>query len=107
MSLYAQYVKEREGYDTIEDEYGFATFKIDGEECYIRDIFVVNGFREHGSAAKLADFIADHAKKVGCTHLLGSVYVDEQGTASLKVLLGYGFKLSHADGNMIYFKKGL
>lgn len=107
MSLYADYVWEREGFETIEDEYGFATFKVDGEGCYIRDIFVSKTMRCTAHASGYADQIAGKARERGCTYLTGSVFADCDGTASLKVLLAYGFKLSHALDDMIYFRKEL
>ena len=39
-SNYAQYIKEREGKEIVEDHKGFATFVITDKECYIVDIFV-------------------------------------------------------------------
>ncbi len=114
MSLYADYIREREGFETIEDDKGFATYKFnytrdcDGHcYCYIRDIFVKPEFRRSRAASHYADLISEKARLADFTHLLGSVYIDEEGTTSLKVLLGYGFKLSHTDGNLIYFKKEL
>jgi len=104
-SLYAQYVLEREGFETIENDYGFATFKIEEDECYIRDIFVKKEHREKSIASELADFIMDRARTAGCRYLTGSVFADEDGTPSLKVLLAYGFSLSNVEGDMIYFKK--
>lgn len=106
MSLYGSYIAEREGYNIVEDDGGFATYKIDGEWCYIRDIYVKPELRKSGLASYLADMITVKAKELGCSKLLGSVSLGAfEPTASTKVLLAYGFELSHMDGNLIYFRK--
>ncbi len=105
-SLYGQYIKEREGFEILEDENGFATYKISGKECYIRDIFVKPEFRKMNLASKYADEIAEIAKKLGCTHLSGTVAPMANGsTQSIQVLLGYGFKLLSSDNQKIVFIK--
>jgi GNAT superfamily N-acetyltransferase len=109
MSLYAQYVKEREGFETLEVEHGFATYKqVDPDMVYLRDIFVEQDFRQDGIATKLSKQVAEIAKGLGATKLTGSVCIDAAGvTISMKALLGDGFQFSHAVGNMIYFVKDI
>jgi hypothetical protein len=104
--MYAKYKKEREGKEVLETEYGFASWCIDGEVCYIEDIFVDLYHRQSGLAAKMADDICRLAKDRGCKTLLGSVNVQTQGsTTSMKVLLAYGMKLRSVNGQMIYLTK--
>lgn len=106
MSLYAQYLKEREDFEIVENEDGFATFKVEGPECYIRDIYVVPHKRQFGIAAKMANTISEIAKNRGCRVLLGSVSPKaNHPTASIKVLLSYGFKFLKADDKLILFSK--
>lgn len=111
MSLYGDYVKEREGRQIIEDENGFATYVYCGpelKECYIIDIYVKPEMRKSKVASKYADQIAEQAKKDGCTHLSGSVDPRSKGsTDSLSVLLHYGFELAGVLNNLIWFKKEL
>lgn len=106
MSLAAEYMKEREGTETLEKENGFATYKINGTQCYIIDIYVRPDFRKSGLAASMADEIAEIAKSEGCNHLLGSVDTRTQSaTTSARVLFSYGFKLLKNEGFMTYFIK--
>lgn len=79
-----------------------------GDTCYIRDIYVDPVYRKQNMASKMADIIAETAKANGCTRLLGSVCPAANGsTASLKVLLAYGFSLAGLDTarNLIMFYK--
>lgn len=107
MSLYGDYIAEREGAGIVENEHGFATYKVIGPECYIVDIYVVPAQRKAGMAASFADQIAQIAVERGCKYLTGSVDpTAPSATASAKVLLAYGFKLAKVD-HLIWFVKGL
>lgn len=108
MSLYGEYILEREGKQIVEDDRGFATYVITDNVCYIESIYVRRDFRMTNVASYLADKIVVEAKERGCTVLLGSVDPLAHGsTISTKVLFGYGFELSHISGALIYFKKEL
>ena len=106
MSLYADYVFERQGKATVEFEHGFATYGINGKEVYIEDIYVHPEHRKTGLAAKLADEIARLAKINGCVTMVGTVDPKARGgTTSLRVLLGYGMTLHSVQNGLIYFVK--
>lgn len=108
MSLYREYIKEREKKEIIESNDAFITFKILNEICYIVDIYVRPDKRKSGVAKELADRVCVVAVENGCKHLLGSVDVNADGaTDSLKVLLAYGMDLDSISGSLIFFKKGL
>lgn len=109
-SLYAKYIKEREGKEIIELENGFATYRFLNEHVYIEDIFVEKEHRKDHLAASMADIIADIARKRNYSKILGSTCLNAQNpTISLKVLLSYGFKLHSIDeqNNMIYLEKNI
>jgi ribosomal protein S18 acetylase RimI-like enzyme len=104
----AAYLKERENFDAIVVEHGFASFCINGEECYIKDIWVHPDFRNSHLAAGMANIIAENAEKAGCKYLTGSVMPSaNNSTESVKVLLAYGFKVHSAINNGIIFRKDL
>lgn len=114
MSLWADYLSECLGKIVLEAEEGFAVYLYtmwnDRKAVYIEEIYVRPDLRKRGVAASLADAIADVAKEQGCAFLIGSVAPTARGsTASLKVLLSYGFELSHLDAqnNLIIFTKRL
>lgn len=109
MELYKKYLEEtHEGKSLVYDEDGFASYWIKGTECYIEDIYTVPDKRQTYHAADLANKIAKIAKDRGCTLLTGSVVPSaNESTRSLKVLLGYGFKLLSSSNNFIIFGKDL
>lgn len=108
MQLLANYIKEREGYDSLITDEGFASYKLMGSECYIKDIYVHPDYRKKHVASQLADEIARIAKNAGCRTLVGSVSTDMgDPTASTKILLAYGFTITCAVHGGILFKKGI
>lgn len=108
MHQLAAYLKEVEDFDSIVTEGGFASYRISGEECYIKDIWVSRDFRNRDIASVMADQISELAKKLGCKYLSGSVStLAKNPTASTKVLLAYGFKISGAINGGILFRKDL
>lgn len=106
MSHYADYIREREGKETVEDARGFATYSILQDGVYIQEIYVRPEYRKEGVASHFADVIAGVARAKGYKKLFGSVCPSARGsTESLKVLLGYGFKLVSSETNFVWFVK--
>lgn len=107
-SLYSKYIKERLNKKIIETDRGFATFIINGKECYIEDIYVTPEYRQSGEASKMADEITKIALNSDCSYLIGSVApVANNSTDSLKVLLSYGFKLHSIKNELIVLVKNI
>lgn len=113
-SLYAHYVKSREDFDIVEDEFCFATYKITGEECYVRDVFVRSDMRRHGFGSRLIDKIVTMAIEKSCKKLITTVCPSAVGsTDSLRAVLGYEgaksekFELEASQQNFIIFKLDL
>lgn len=105
-SLYAQYIEEREDLAIIERKEGFATYKIDGESCYIADIFVTIESRKAGVALEMCEEIVKIAKTLNCKYILGSVDPRARGaTESIKAILAMGMRLSEVRGQLIFLAK--
>lgn len=108
MHQLAAYFKEREDFETIITSDGFASYKITGDECYIRDIWVDKDQRKSGLASEMADDIARISIAAGCKYLTGSVCTTAKNpTESTAVLLAYGFKIHSAVQGGIFFRKDL
>ncbi len=108
MSLYGDYVLEREGKGIVEKSYGFATYKIRGDECYICDIYIKPDYRKKGVGSHIANEIAEIAKENKCKYLTGTVCPSLNGaTQSLIAQLNYGFKILSSHEDLIVLKKEL
>lgn len=108
MSLFADYVRERERKDVYEDQDGFVTFIIEGPECYITDIYVRPEARKKGHGTLMVNHVAKYAASNGCTYLKGSIDPKTWGaTDSMKAHLAYGFELWKVENPLIYLVKRL
>lgn len=107
MSLFGDYIKEKNGDEIIETPRGFASYRFIGTDTvYIVDIYVVPEHRRSNEASVIADVIVERAKAKGCTKLLGTVSpAAKTATASLRVLLGYGMHLVSSGPECIIFEK--
>lgn len=104
--MWAEYIMEREGFSVYETDKAVATYKISGEECYIKDIYVSKNHRRSGEAFLVGDKITEIAKINGCKRLTGSVVPSLNGSSeSLAGLLKYGFKLHSCVQDTIYLVK--
>ena len=100
------YFKEREGFETIESEAAILSYKITGENCYIRDVYVLPEYRKSGEGSILTDQLAAMAKEAGCTHLTGTVVPSTNGsTLSMMAMIKYGFKLAKSHEDFIVLTK--
>jgi ribosomal protein S18 acetylase RimI-like enzyme len=109
-SLFAKYIKEREGKTVIETDDVLAIYKfdLDHNSVYIEDIYVVPEKRKSGLGQKVADFICNLGRKQGLKYLVGSVVPSANGSDySLKLLLRYGMRLKSSHENIIFLIKDL
>jgi len=110
MSLYADYLKEKESKLVYETEKGFVVYEYRHDETqinvYISTIYVVPEFRKMNYAGQMADEVVKEAKSRGCRLLYGSVIPSAiDSTISVKVLLGYGMTLDSSTQDFILFRK--
>ena len=108
MSLYADYVAEREGKLVIETDESFVCYSIDGDSLYIQDIYVVPAKRREHIGSLLADFVVKIAKEKGCKKVYGSVSTSAKGAhESMLALLAWGMRLMTCKNDLIFFVKDI
>lgn len=106
MSLYGEYLKERENKDIIESDTGFATYYFVDNAVYLENIFVTKEARRNGETFVLAGKIIEIAKAKGCTKMYGTVCpTAPQASMSLTQLLNHGFVLDSAANNIVVVRK--
>jgi GNAT superfamily N-acetyltransferase len=106
--LWAEYKKEREGVMTLRHlDLGFAAYSIDGEECYLQEVYVVPEARQEGIGAELTDVVEGIAKEHGCKVLTTTVYKAANGvTVSTLAILKVGFEIhSWTDEKIIFMRR--
>lgn len=106
MSHYAKYAKEREGAETIEDEKGFISYKIQDGVCFITDMFVDPDFRNLSIGKGFVKLVEEEAKEKGietmmCTACTEAVNVKE----SIAFIKSNEYMIFNTVNTMIYFVK--
>ena len=109
MEQYKQYLKETyAGQDCYIDEQnrGWASFKIDGDECYINHCFILPEFRSQTLMREICSHIEIIAKNSGCKFMTGTVQI---GTGvperSLRMMMSGGYTVFSAQDNIIVMIK--
>lgn len=112
MSLFADYISERENKGIIEDVNGFATFykttdpKTHEPVVYVEDVYVIPTMRQKKIASEYVNKIVEIARGQEYRKILTTVKPSANGsTESLKAILGYGFKLKASAEDAILFER--
>lgn len=106
MSLYADYVLEREGNSVLETEFGFIEYRIAPPFVRIESLFITKAERGKGRAKLLVERVTQIARDAECTHLWAQVWLGAQGSEeSLKTALAMGGVMQSAQNNTIILVK--
>ena len=105
-SLYAKYIKEREGLELYETEFGYFTYKFVGEECFLANICVASEHRGQGHSGELIDALSELAKESGAKFISSNVDLRDPGAShTLLCALGLGFKVIKAEYGILAIVK--
>ena len=111
MSLYAEYLKERESVDTIEFDNGFATYQFLGNgNIYLKDIYVTKRFRDGDLCDRLEMAVILIGKSIGCHSIIGSFCLNANNWQKSKRTLrkrNYKFLKLDKPTKMVYLRKGI
>lgn len=108
MSLYSDYIKEREGKLTIETDKGFIVYKHypSLRQMFICELYVVPEERRSGSGEFFMNHVIEIAQDVGCTHVACTTDTATNGwEVTHNALLSRNYKLVTKDGSLnLYYK---
>lgn len=106
MKLYAEYLMEREKAYLLDYEWGFATYKFEGDFVYLQDIYIVPELRQSGRGVQLMREVAAIGRERGFERLVGSVdKKDSNKERMFKIMEKLNFKKIDEDEDLIYFIK--
>lgn len=101
-NLFASYIKERQGIDSIWHEHSFVIYRIVGPECFIVDMFVEKDIRAKGNGRLIINELLEIAKKAGCECITGNIHLGDKGANNtLKASQACGFEVVRAEGNTL------
>jgi len=107
-SLFSQYNSEYQNSETIEEVYGFMTFRVVGVECHMFTMFVSKEYRGAKYSAEMAAKVEEVAKERGCKVLVSYVNLPAPyPEVSLACQFKFGFKIAVVNVNQIVLRKDL
>lgn len=101
-TLYAQYIREREGFEIIESEDYFVIYKIRNNELFIAHMYVKPKLRKHGLAGIMTRELKKIAKLHNCKGIVGTIDLSVGDPSNtLHAALKIGFKVYKAIDDII------
>lgn len=111
MQQYRDYLRETySGQDCYIDPQnrGWASYKIDGDECYINHCYIVPEHRNLALMSELCSHIEVEARGKGCKFVTGTVDINSTNPIrSLKMMVTDGYRIHSAHNNIIVMIKDL
>lgn len=107
-SLYAHYMKEREGAEVLEKPWGFATYKVSTDHIYLVDLYIIPSERKSGKGQELELEVANIGRTLGLKTMYGSISPSTAGAADMeRIMLHLGYRLDSCGPDIIYYKKSI
>ena len=105
-TLYAKYIKNRQGLEILEGSHGFLTYKTDKDECFLADIFVEENMEGKIEAKHLFARLEEIARNKSCSHISANIHVsDKRASKTLQTALRYGFEVFGAEAGVLLIIK--
>lgn len=107
-TLYAKYISQRAGYEILENEHGFVIYKINGEECFIVDMFVDTNSRKKYYASEFTNELVKIAKSKGCKLITANIHLwDVNYQVTLIVAFKNDFNIVKASNDILLIARKL
>jgi GNAT superfamily N-acetyltransferase len=105
-TLYAKYIKERQGREILENEDGFIIYEVIGKECFIADMFVVKDVRNLGVGADLIKKLI--LKNTDCEIITATIWLWDKGAKNtLRAAMAVGFELLRTEPGCLIVAKNI
>ena len=106
--IYKEFLN-KQAFNTLENEYGFITYKFEGDACIINDIYVNKEYRKSGKAWNLFEELLKIVQQTSCNVLIGFCeyegknHIDGQGA-----MLAAGFRpIQYLNDKIVFFRDTL
>jgi hypothetical protein len=104
--MYFDYIKEREGIESIVTDCGFVTYILNDKECFVDILYIKPYYRKSGKGSELMDQLAVLAKLQGCAYFKARNYPRTFGaTEAMAASIAYGFKIIDSNNEYITLAK--
>lgn len=107
-TLYAKYISQRAGHEILENEHGFVIYKINGEECFIVDMFVDNEMRKKYYGSDFINELVEIGKSKNCKFITANIHLwDANYQVTLISSFKNGFNIVKASNDVLLISRNL
>lgn len=100
--MYADYVKERFGHETIVSTHGFIVYSTKGQDCFIHELHIDKASRRSGHGHGMGDLVLAIAKERGCGKIWATVIPSSHtATEAMQTHLAWGMKIHSSSQDCI------
>lgn len=104
-TLYAEYIKERENFDIIENENCFIIYKIKGDSAFISHSFTRKDLRQRGEMSTLLAELCSLLKTKDVLRLSATIDLrDVNASKTTLAALKFGFEIKAAENGILYIE---
>lgn len=104
--MWLDYLKERFGYSSLVEEYGFASYTLELGTLFLQEIYIKPEFRRTGKGRELLQKLELIGKEHQCTRFWAQIWTNDSCcNQTLKASLGVGFKVVDANNNRMVLTK--
>lgn len=104
--MWLNYQKERFGYESIEEEWGFALYQVMPPNLWVREFYIKPEHRGNKHGVGLMDRLSVIAGERSCKNLVCEIWANDRGAArTLSCVIGFGFQVVSAEGGRIILGK--
>lgn len=104
--MWLDYTKERFGYESIEEDWGFLLYSVNPPLLSVQELYVKPEERGKKHAFDLLERARKIGRERGCTHLWTQVWMNDRGRSrTMTAGLAYGFQMIEASNNRIIMVK--
>lgn len=104
--MWLNYAKERFGYSSIEEKWGFVLYSINHPIIVLQDMYVQAEVRAIGNGSDLLSRLVEIGRENKCTHVWTQVWMnDRNANSTLQAALARDFKVAEAENNRIILLK--
>jgi len=103
-------MKERQSCQFLEAESYFVSYRIQGDYCYLQDMYILPEKRGMGFSKDLVLLLESTAKEANCKYMTTTINLsnkDSENKANIKTAFKSGFRVNGAEKDCIYFIKDI
>ncbi len=103
--MWSDYLREEEGCETLETDYGFCSYTFSNEEFFCAHLYIKPEFRRRGKGVDFGVEIEKHAREIGAKVMTGNIWFNKKNkkrfVEKLRIFEAFGFTIDSVQENVV------